>query len=172
MIQIYGICHNDAIFGIRSLKILSVIQLFYICPNVKLSGHDQSFKSQGQQKLAKKITNFTIHFRSKHLTHFMNLNSLDIENNMLPQHSQKLTLQIFQQTCFTVWCQKKHLRCTTSWRPRIVFLKHIESRCLYISAYLRKKIFFPRYVVRFYVLRAGFGGGWIICLRRLAVLAS
>ena len=163
---------QNAIFGIRSLKILPVIQLFYICPNVKLSGHDQSFKSQGQQKLAKKITNFTIHFRSKHLTHFMNLNSLDIENNMLPQHSQKLTLQIFQQTCFTVWCQKKHLRCTTSWRPRIAFLKHIESRCLYISAYLRKKIFFPRYVVRFYVLRAGFGGGWIICLRRLAVLAS
>ena len=46
-------------------------------------------KSQSQQKLAKKITHFTIQFRSKYLTHFTNLSSLHIENDMLLQHSQK-----------------------------------------------------------------------------------
>ena len=34
-----------------------------------------------------KITHFTIQFRSKNVTHF--INSLGIENNMLSQHSQK-----------------------------------------------------------------------------------
>ena len=34
-------------------------------------------KSESQQKLAKKITHFTLQFCSKNLTHFTNLNSLD-----------------------------------------------------------------------------------------------
>ena len=65
------------------------------------SGHHQHFvvffqdfrfsskKSQIQEKLAKKIIYCTINFRSENLTHFTNLNSLDIEKNMLPQQSQK-----------------------------------------------------------------------------------
>ena len=48
-----------------------------------------SRKSQSQQKLAKKITYFTIKICSKNLTHFTTLNSLDIDKNMLPQHSKK-----------------------------------------------------------------------------------
>ena len=44
-----------------------------------------SRKSQSQQKVANEITYFTIRFHSKNLAHFMNLNPLDIENNMLPQ---------------------------------------------------------------------------------------
>ena len=48
-----------------------------------------SRKSQSQQKQPKKITHFIIQFRLKNLTHFMNLNLLDIENNMLSQCSQK-----------------------------------------------------------------------------------
>ena len=49
-----------------------------------------SRKSQSTQELVKKIIHFTIQFRLKNLIHFMSLN-LDlneIENNMLPQHSQ------------------------------------------------------------------------------------
>ena len=67
-----------------------------------------SRKSQSQEKLAKKITNFTIQFRLKNLTHFTNLSSLDIENNMLPQYSQKafLTLKIFQDKCFCLVSEK------------------------------------------------------------------
>ena len=41
------------------------------------------------RKWQKKITHFTWQFCSKKLTHFMNLNSLDIKNNMLLQHNQK-----------------------------------------------------------------------------------
>ena len=42
-----------------------------------------SRKSQSQQKLAKKITRFTIQFRSKNLTRFTNLNLLVNENKNL-----------------------------------------------------------------------------------------
>ena len=58
------------------------------------SGHHQRFflisrfssrKSQSQQNPAKKITHFIIQFRSKDLTHFSNINSLDSENNMLSE---------------------------------------------------------------------------------------
>ena len=38
-------------------------------------------------KLAKKMTNFTIQLQ--YTFHFTNLNSFNIENNMLPRHSQK-----------------------------------------------------------------------------------
>ena len=48
-----------------------------------------SRKPQSQQKIAKNITHFTIQFCSKDLTRFANLNSLDAENNTIPQHSQK-----------------------------------------------------------------------------------
>ena len=34
-------------------------------------------------KTSEKITHFAIQFRSKNLTHFMNIDSLDIESNML-----------------------------------------------------------------------------------------
>ena len=58
-------------------------------------------------KLAKKITQFTIQFRSKNLTHFTNLNSLGVESNMLPQYSQKpFWLKNFSSKHVSVWCQK------------------------------------------------------------------
>ena len=81
-------------------------------------------------KLAKRFTHFTIQFRSKNLTHFTNLNSLKIINNILSQHSQKLVFG---------WCQKKHLHCTISRRPRTAFLEHLESKCmifLYVYSFL------------------------------------
>ena len=132
-----------------------------------------SRKFQSWQKLAKKITHFTIQFCSKYLTHFANLNSLDIENNMLPQTQPKtfLTVQIFSKHV-SVQCQKKYLYCTISWHPRTTFFKHIESKCLHISIYLLNKIlvqFQRRSKVLFNKRRDG--RGWIIFLRRLAVWA-
>ena len=84
-------------FGILFLKkIISGIQRFHICPDapkniirVFFNFRFSCRKSQSQQKLAKKIKHFTIQCHGKNLTHVTNLNSLDIENNMLPQHSQK-----------------------------------------------------------------------------------
>ena len=132
-------------------NINSGIQLFKICPHVPvdiirvfLNFRFSSKKYQSPQKLAKKFTHFTIQFHSKNLTHFTNLNSLDIESNMLPQHSQKpFWLYKYSSKHISVWCQKEHLHCTISWRPRNSFLKHFERKCLYVSAYLCKKIFVP-----------------------------
>ena len=47
-------------------------------------------KSQSQQKLMKKITHFTVQFRSKNFTQFTNLNSFNVENNMLPPTKKNL----------------------------------------------------------------------------------
>ena len=73
------------------LNIIFGVQLFYIRPDIPtdIIIRFSDRKSQSQQKLAKKITNFTIQFRSKNITHFTNLDSLNIANNMLPQYSQK-----------------------------------------------------------------------------------
>ena len=96
-------------------NIILDIQLSYVCS----SGHHQSFfldfrfssrKSQSQQKLAKEITHFFIRFNSKHLTYFVNLNSHDIENNMLPKHNKKpFSLYKFSSKHVCVWCQKKKI---------------------------------------------------------------
>ena len=42
-------------------------------------------------KTSKKITHFTIQFRSRNLTHFMNLSSFEIGNNMPPNTAKKLS---------------------------------------------------------------------------------
>ena len=120
-----------------------------------------SRKSQSQQKIAKKITHFTIRFRSKNLTHFTNLNSLDIETNMLPQHSQKpFWLHKYSSKHVSVWCHKKHLGIKTfSWRQGTVFLKYFKNKCLYISAYLCKKIFVPKSKKDFIWWEVGWGLG-------------
>ena len=138
--------------------------LLYLSRNS--SGHHQSFffnfrisvrKSQSQQKLAEKITHFTIQFRSKNLTHFTNLSSLDVGNNIHPQHSQKTFWPYrFSSKHVSVLCQKKYLHCTISWRPRTESLKNLENKCfmfLYISL---KKILFQK---RSKVLSGGGGIG-------------
>ena len=65
------------------------VQMFEISSEFLFDFRFSGIKSQRKRKLAEKITHFTIQFRIKSLTHFMNLNLLDIENNMLPQCSQK-----------------------------------------------------------------------------------
>ena len=56
--------------------------------------------------------------------------------------AKKLSFSVykFSSKHVSVWCQKKHLDRTILCRPRITFLKHFESKCLYISVYLPKKI--------------------------------
>ena len=121
----------------------------------------ESLKSQ--QKLAKMITtHFTIYLCSKNLTHFTNLNSLDIENNMLLQHSQKpFSLYKFSSQHFSVWCQKKYLHCINSSCPRTAYswssLK--ANVCIFLCISVRN--FCSRDVVGFYLAWRG----WIISLR-------
>ena len=95
--------------NIRAYSVFIFLQTFQLTPSefFFLNFRFSCRKSQSQQKLAKKITHFTIQFCSKNLTHFTNLNSFDIENNMLSQHSQKpLWLYKFYAKHFSVWCQK------------------------------------------------------------------
>ena len=140
---------QNLIFGIILLKMLFLlifIHMFQWASSKFLFDFRFSRrKSQSQQKLLIKITYFAIQVRSKHLTHFTNVNSLDNENNMLPKHCQK-SFSLYK--CFrkhvSVWCQKKHLHCTISWHPKTAFLKHFGSKCLHISVYLIKKIFVPK----------------------------
>ena len=144
---------QNLIFGIILLKILFLAYNFFIFIHMFQRTSSKFFfdfrfsrrKSQSQQKLLIKITYFAIQVRSKHLTHFTNVNSLDNENNMLPKHCQK-SFSLYK--CFrkhvSVWCQKKHLHCTISWHPKTAFLKHFGSKCLHISVYLIKKIFVPK----------------------------
>ena len=138
---------QNLIFGIILLKILFLTYSFFTLIHM-LQQTSSKFvfffdfifsrrksQTQSQQKLLIKITYFAIQVCSKHLTHFTNLNSLDIENNMLPKHRQKsFSLYKFFRKHASVWCQKKHLHCIISWQPRIAFLKkRFESKCLYIS---------------------------------------
>ena len=123
---------QNLIFRIILLKILFLAYNFFILIHMFQRTSSKFFfdfrfsrrKSQSQQKLLIKITYFAIQVCSKHLTHFTNLNSLDIENNMLPKHRQKsFSLYKFFRKHASVWCQKKHLHCIISWQPRIAFLK-------------------------------------------------
>ena len=84
----------------------------------------------------------------------MNLNSLDIENNMLLQHSQKL-FWIYEKVSskhVSVWCQKKTFALHSFLTHKTAFLKHFERKCPFISAYPGKKR-------RSKIL---FDGGWVV----------
>ena len=75
---------------------------------------------------------------------------------MLPKHSRKtFSVKIFSSKHVSVWCQKKQLHCTISWCSRTTFLKHFESKCLYISVYISKNILFQRLSK---ILSGGMGG--------------
>ena len=101
---------------------------------------------------------------------FMNLNSLEIENNMLLQHSQKpFSLYTFSSQYFSVWCQKKHLPCSISWRLRTAFLKHFKATvCIFLYISVRKFLF-QRCSKILSCWREGWWSGWIISLTRIAV---
>ena len=142
---------------------MDIIRAFF---NFRFSSRN----GQSQQKLSKSITHFTIQFRPKNLTHFTNLSSLVIENNMLAQHCQKcFWLYKFSSKHVSVWCQKRYLHCSI-WRSRTALLKHFESKCLYTSLYFCKKNFVSK------VLSGGGAGlgrkwDWIISLRRFSIRA-
>ena len=67
-----------------------------------------------------------------------------------------LTLKVFQKTCFCLVSEKK-LYCTISCRPGTAFLKHSESKCLYISVCLLSENFCSREVIRFCLVPVDLG---------------
>ena len=73
--------------------------------------------SDCHQKQAKKITHFTIQFRSKNLTHFTNLNSLNIIRNILMQHSQKPYL--LKNICIAAFLDTQKLPSQSTWKANV-----------------------------------------------------
>ena len=64
---------------------------------------------------------------------------------MLPKHGQKpFWLYKFSGKHVSVWCQKKYLPYTISWRPGTAFLKHFERKFLCICIYLLIRRFLIR----------------------------
>ena len=117
---------------------MDVIRAFFI----------PDFKVSKPIKTSEKDHSFLNIVLFKNLTHFTNLNSLFIEDNILTKQGQNpFPLYKFSSKLVSAWCQKKNLHCTISWHPTTAFLKHFESKCilaLYISVYLPGEIFVPK----------------------------
>ena len=108
----------------------------------------------------------------KKLTHFTNLNSLGIEDNMLPQHSQKpfWVYKFSEVTTFTYFllrCQKQQQQQQTKLTKNICIVPFSKAKnCIpvfiflyiFMSVYLRETYHLcPRDVARFYLVRMGCG---------------
>ena len=132
-------------------NIISGIQLFYIRSNIHVVIRfffisDFLAESLKANKTSKKITCLTIQFRSKNLTHFANFDSLDVENNMLPQYSQKtFWLKNFPAKIFLFGVRKNI--CTApfldAWELHSSRLDALWKQMSYISVYLLKRYFDP-----------------------------
>ena len=127
---------QNLICGILFLKIDYFGNATCLYPFTRARGHHQSFSISdllAESLNVRKKSHFIIQFCSKNLPHFTNLNLLDTENNMLPQHSQQsFWLYKVSMKSVSVWCQKKAFLCTISWSPRTTLLKQI-SVCFCIS---------------------------------------
>ena len=89
----------------------------------------ESLKANKNQLKRSHISQYS--FAQKNLTHFTNVNSLNIKYTPATQPKTLPSLQIFQQTC--LWLVSE-----------TVFPKHFESKCVYIPVNLRNKIFVQR----------------------------
>ena len=117
-------------------------------------------------KNSKKITHFIIQFRSKNLTHFTNLNSLDTENNMLPQHGQKpFWLYKFPSKHVSVWCQKNICTAPFPDTQKLYSWSTLKANvCIFLYISLRKFLFQRHSVLiqMLYLVGVGMGGwGWV-----------
>ena len=123
-------------------NIILDIQLSYVCS----SGHHQSFfldfrfssrKSQSQQKLAKKITDFSIRFNSKHLTYFINL------------------------TCFCLMPEKKNCNGPFLDTQELQSSSTLKANvCIFLYISLKKILFQRLCKILSGGIGGGIGGGW------------
>ena len=103
--------------------------------------------------MAKAITHFTIYFRSKNLAHFTKVNSLNIVNNILPQHNQKPYFANFPANMyFWLFSEKTFTLCHFQTSKNSI-LEALAKKCLDVPVYLRKEILFWRR------RKLSFGGG-------------
>ena len=114
-----------------------------------------SRESQRQQRLVKKITHFTIQFRSKNLTHFTNFNSVNIIKNILPQRSQNMYLIGVRKNIYTApFLDAQGLHSQRVWKANVCVFLNCKSRFEHLCS---------RDVESFYPVR-----GWIFSFRHIA----
>ena len=165
---------QDLIFGILFFKILFRAYVFMFAQTFQWILSEAFFfliwdfpgESLKANKNSKKITHFIIQFRSKNLTHFTNLNSLDIENNMLPQHSQKpFWLYKFSSKHVSVWCQKNICTAPFPDTQKLYSWSTLKANvCIFLYISLRKFLFQRHSVLiqMLYLVGVGMGGwGWV-----------
>ena len=112
---------------------LDIVRLFFY-------SRFSSRKSQSQKKKQKILLNTD--FAQKTSLILLNLTSFTLKVTCSPNTAKSfLAVYKFFSKHVSVCCQKKHLHCTISWRPRTAFSKHFESKCQYISVYPPKKNF-------------------------------
>ena len=121
---------------------------FFIILEFLFNFRFSSRNSQSLQKLAKKITQFTIQFCSKNLTHFTDLNDSNLNLIMEIICSCNTAKNFFWfYKCFRKHVSgviTKHFHWTISGGPRTAFLKHFQSKCLYILYISVRKYLFHR----------------------------
>ena len=150
--------------------LVDIIRVFFIPEFVA-----KSLKANKNQPIISPILQYSFTQKTTLILRISTLLKLKIKcsQNTL---SQKNTFSVykFSSKHFSVWCKKKHLHCTISWRPRTTFLKYFESKCLYISVYLSKKSLVSKTWQDFiwWYGEVGGGGCWIISLRWLVVWLS
>ena len=116
-------------------------RLFREC-NLFISVHPCQWTSQSfsisdllaESLNVRKKSHFIIQFCSKNLPHFTNLNLLDTENNMLPQHSQQpFWLYKVSMKYVSVWCQKNSFSLNHFLKPKNYIVEANFGMFLYIS---------------------------------------
>ena len=154
--NIFRQCFSVNAFSLQQIHVLFIMKkilIMYPTHQIKWDIKVGSFFILGRAELkrwlpwlnSKTINHFTIKFCSKNLAHFTNFISLNIVKKHTPQHSQKsYSLYKFSRKHVSGCSQKKHLYCTISRRPKEPFSKHLETKCLYVPVYLRRKILFQR----------------------------
>ena len=130
---------------------MDIVRVFY---NFRFS----SRKSQSQQNLAKRSVILQYGFTQNTSLIFWTPSHLILiikcSRNIIKNLSHFTNFPANEFLCVS---GKKNLHLTISLHPRAAFFKHFESKCLYISVYLLKKMFFQR---RSKILAGGMRGGW------------
>ena len=146
---------------------MDIIDLFFF--NFRFSSRKSQRTSKKAKNLAKKITHFTIQFCSMNIAHFKNFNLLDIENNMLPQNSQKpfwlykFSVKMFlfgvrKNICTATFLDAQELHCWSTLKANV---------CIFLHISLRKFLF--QICSKVLSGKEWDGRGWITSLRQLAV---
>ena len=144
--------------------IISGMQLYNIRPHVPVdiirvffNFRFSSRKSQSQQKLEKRSLILQYSFAQK--TSFILRTSTHLTSKLIWSRNTVKNLSAFTNFPANMFLfDVRKSICTAPFLDaQELFLKHFESKCLYISVYLRKKIFVPETQERFYMVTGGLG---------------